>query len=49
MSPPIEASPYLPSSRHFANPIYLKIEAVPGFASLPVQTRTRLPNTGSPS
>ena len=39
MSPPIEASPYLPSSRHFANPIYLKIEAVPGFASLPVQTR----------
>jgi 4-alpha-glucanotransferase len=32
--PPIEPSPYYPSSRRFRNPLFLAIERVPGFAAL---------------
>jgi 4-alpha-glucanotransferase len=44
---PMEPSPYLPSSRRFANPIYLRPERIPEYAEVPhreaiVKLRTEL-------
>jgi len=36
---PLEPSPYLPSSRRFFNPIYLRVERIPEYAALPVAER----------
>ena len=36
---PIEPSPYLPSSRRFFNPIYLRVERIPEYAALPQPER----------
>jgi 4-alpha-glucanotransferase len=36
---PVQPSPYLPTSRRFANPIYLRIERIPEYAQLPAATR----------
>jgi 4-alpha-glucanotransferase len=43
--PLIEPSPYYPSSRRFRNPLYLRVEDVPGFASLGADGE-RLANAG---
>ena len=43
---PIEPSPYYPSSRRFANPLFLRVEEVPGWERLDVTTRERLGNAG---
>jgi 4-alpha-glucanotransferase len=40
--PPIEASPYLPMSRRFVNPIYIRPERVPEFADLDADSRRRI-------
>ena len=43
--PLIEPSPYYPSSRRYRNPLYLRVEDVPGFEALGEQG-TRLANAG---
>jgi 4-alpha-glucanotransferase len=44
--PPIERSPYYPSSRRFDNPLYLRVEEVPGWDQLDARRRERLGNAG---
>lgn len=38
---PMEPSPYLPTSRRFVNPVYLRVEAIPEFAYLRKRGRVR--------
>lgn len=38
---PMEPSPYLPTSRRFANPIYLSLRLIPGYDDLPDHLRQR--------
>ncbi|MCW2852576.1 MAG: 4-alpha-glucanotransferase, partial [Nocardioides sp.] len=37
---PLEASPYLPATRRFRNPVYLCLDDVPGFAALDASSDT---------
>lgn len=46
--PPMEDSPYLPVTRRFANPIYLRVEAIAEFVTLPAEDRARIEELGAP-
>jgi 4-alpha-glucanotransferase len=39
---PMEPSPYLPSSRMFGNPLYLRVEEIPEYAALPPAARATI-------
>ncbi|HZJ04095.1 MAG TPA: 4-alpha-glucanotransferase [Nocardioidaceae bacterium] len=43
---PMEPSPYLPSSRRFVNPLYLRVEEIPEYAELPSAGRSRVDRLG---
>ncbi|MDV8148241.1 4-alpha-glucanotransferase [Arthrobacter sp. B10-11] len=45
--PPIEDSPYLPTTRRFFNPLYIRVEDVPEYAYLEPAARTRIENNAS--
>jgi len=40
--PPVEASPYLPTTRRFFNPLYIRIEAIPELAFVPAAGHARI-------
>jgi len=44
--PPLEPSPYLPTSRRFANPIYLRVERIPEYATAPEDVRATIDALG---
>jgi 4-alpha-glucanotransferase len=40
--PPMQPSPYLPATRRFANPLYLRVERIPEYAYLPPATQEQV-------
>ena len=40
--PPMEPSPYLPTSRRFANPLYLRVERIPEYAWVTRKQRAKI-------
>jgi 4-alpha-glucanotransferase len=46
--PPVSPSPYLPMSRRWVSPLYLRIEDVPEYKNLSFPERTRLSLLGQP-
>ena len=46
--PPIEPSPYLPVTRRFAGPLYLRVEAIPEFAYLDDAARGQVHRLAAP-
>ncbi len=40
--PPMEPSPYLPSSRAFVNPVYLRVQEIPEYDALPDAQRSEV-------
>ena len=46
--PPVSASPYLPMSRRFVSPLYLRVEDIPEYALLPSAQRQRIAALAAP-
>ena len=46
--PPMEPSPYLPVTRRFANPIYLRVEWIDEFSELSAEDRARIDELSEP-
>jgi len=46
--PPVSASPYLPMSRRFLSPLYLRVEDIPEYALLPSVQRERIAALAAP-
>ncbi|MDT4932730.1 MAG: 4-alpha-glucanotransferase [Pseudonocardiales bacterium] len=47
--PPMEPSPYLPTTRRFANPLYLRVERVPEYAYVDTSTRHQIDSLAASS
>ncbi len=45
--PPLEPSPYLPTTRRFANPLYLRVERIPEYAYLDAAPRAEIDRLAS--
>lgn len=45
--PPMEPSPYLPKSRRFFSPIYIRLERIAEYATLPTKDRTKVNRLGA--
>ena len=46
---PMQPSPYYPASRRFVNPVYLRVEQVPEYATADEATRARVDELGAPA
>lgn len=46
--PPVEDSPYLPTTRRYTNPLYLQIDALPEFAAADDTLRARIRELAAP-
>ena len=46
--PPVSPSPYLPMSRRFISPLYLRIENIPEYGRLPAADRGRIERLAAP-
>ncbi len=46
--PPVSASPYLPMSRRFLSPLYLRVEDIPEYALLPSAQRQQIAALAAP-
>ncbi len=44
-APPMEPSPYLPTTRRFFNPLYLRVERIPEYGDLPRAERYKIERT----
>ena len=47
-APPVSASPYMPMSRRFTSPLYLRIEDIPEYRALPAGDRERIGRLAGP-
>jgi 4-alpha-glucanotransferase len=46
--PPVSPSPYLPMTRRYASPLYLRIEDIPEYAALPASHREQIGRLAAP-